>query len=219
MGGGRGVCMGGWVGVRGESVYGWVGRCLGGGGVHGGVCVYMWTFYAKWALIKPVHGLCCVACSPAICSLTQPLFGSKWMEVHAQRAHGPTPHPCPCACTACAWTHPSPMSLCMCRYGPGEGYALNVPLDVGMDDESYKFMFEPIMQKVRACVCVCVRARVLNPSCRRCLCGRVGGGEWGGMQHEPMHTARCGCPFPPPMPSHMPPPPTPPPTPPLCWHR
>lgn len=35
-------------------------------------------------------------------------------------------------------------------YGHGKGkyYAVNVPLDNGMDDESYKFMFEPIMQAV-----------------------------------------------------------------------
>lgn len=33
-------------------------------------------------------------------------------------------------------------------HGPGKYYAVNVPLDNGMDDESYQFMFEPIMQKV-----------------------------------------------------------------------
>ena len=27
---------------------------------------------------------------------------------------------------------------------------MNVPLQEGMDDESYKFVFEPIMQKVRS---------------------------------------------------------------------
>jgi len=33
-------------------------------------------------------------------------------------------------------------------YGDGKYYALNVPLQEGMDDESYRTMFEPIMQKV-----------------------------------------------------------------------
>jgi len=33
-------------------------------------------------------------------------------------------------------------------YGPGKYYSLNVPLQEGMDDESYRTMFEPIMQKV-----------------------------------------------------------------------
>ncbi len=30
----------------------------------------------------------------------------------------------------------------------GRNYSVNVPLQEGMDDESYKFVFEPIMQKV-----------------------------------------------------------------------
>ena len=30
----------------------------------------------------------------------------------------------------------------------GHNYAVNVPLQEGMDDESYKFVFEPIMAKV-----------------------------------------------------------------------
>ena len=33
-------------------------------------------------------------------------------------------------------------------YGNGKRYAVNVPLGNGMDDESYKFMFEPIMEEV-----------------------------------------------------------------------
>ena len=33
--------------------------------------------------------------------------------------------------------------------GDGKHYSVNVPLQEGMDDESYRFMFEPIMQKVR----------------------------------------------------------------------
>lgn len=32
--------------------------------------------------------------------------------------------------------------------GTGTNYSVNVPLQEGMDDESYKFVFEPIMQKV-----------------------------------------------------------------------
>lgn len=32
--------------------------------------------------------------------------------------------------------------------GDGRHYSVNVPLQEGMDDESYRFMFEPIMQKV-----------------------------------------------------------------------
>ncbi len=35
--------------------------------------------------------------------------------------------------------------------GTGQHYSVNVPLQEGMDDESYKFMFEPIMQKVGSC--------------------------------------------------------------------
>lgn len=33
-------------------------------------------------------------------------------------------------------------------YSQGKGYSVNVPLGDGMDDDSYRFMFEPIMQKV-----------------------------------------------------------------------
>ena len=32
----------------------------------------------------------------------------------------------------------------------GKHYSVNVPLQEGMDDESYKFVFEPIMQKARS---------------------------------------------------------------------
>ncbi len=35
-------------------------------------------------------------------------------------------------------------------YQGGKNYSVNVPLQEGMDDDSYKFVFEPIMQKVRA---------------------------------------------------------------------
>ena len=33
--------------------------------------------------------------------------------------------------------------------GAGARYSVNVPLQEGMDDESYRYVFEPIMQKVR----------------------------------------------------------------------
>ena len=33
-------------------------------------------------------------------------------------------------------------------YGTGKRYAVNVPLDNGMDDESYQYVFEPIMEEV-----------------------------------------------------------------------
>jgi hypothetical protein len=33
-------------------------------------------------------------------------------------------------------------------YAKGAGYSINVPLKDGMDDESYKFIFEPVMKKV-----------------------------------------------------------------------
>lgn len=31
----------------------------------------------------------------------------------------------------------------------GKAYSVNVPLQEGVDDESYRYVFEPIMQKVR----------------------------------------------------------------------
>lgn len=33
-------------------------------------------------------------------------------------------------------------------YAAGKNYSVNVPLREGMDDESYRFLFEPIMAKV-----------------------------------------------------------------------
>ena len=33
-------------------------------------------------------------------------------------------------------------------HGKGKLYAVNVPLMEGMDDESYKYVFEPVMAKV-----------------------------------------------------------------------
>ena len=33
-------------------------------------------------------------------------------------------------------------------YAKGAGYSVNVPLRDGMDDESYEFIFEPVMKKV-----------------------------------------------------------------------
>lgn len=49
--------------------------------------------------------------------------------------------------------------------GTGQHYSVNVPLQEGMDDESYKFMFEPIMQKVmRLMLCnALVRALLAFP--------------------------------------------------------
>lgn len=34
-------------------------------------------------------------------------------------------------------------------YGKGKYYTVNVPLKDGMDDDSYKTIYEPVMQKVR----------------------------------------------------------------------
>lgn len=33
-------------------------------------------------------------------------------------------------------------------YGKGKYYAVNVPLDIGMDDDGYEFLFKPIVLKV-----------------------------------------------------------------------
>ena len=35
-------------------------------------------------------------------------------------------------------------------YGKGKNYTVNVPLKDGMDDDSYKYIYEPVMQKVRS---------------------------------------------------------------------
>lgn len=48
-------------------------------------------------------------------------------------------------------------------FSKGRGYCVNVPLKDGMDDESYRYVYEPIMTKVRPA--------------RQCL---RGGGQWGG---------------------------------------
>ncbi|XP_010934702.1 histone deacetylase 1-like [Elaeis guineensis] len=34
------------------------------------------------------------------------------------------------------------------RFGKGKDYAINVPLDIGMDDDSYESLFKPIVSKV-----------------------------------------------------------------------
>jgi histone deacetylase 1/2 len=34
-------------------------------------------------------------------------------------------------------------------FSKGRGYCVNVPLKDGMDDESYRYVYEPIMTKVR----------------------------------------------------------------------
>lgn len=38
-------------------------------------------------------------------------------------------------------------------HGSGKGYCVNVPLKDGMDDESYRYVYEPIMSKVSDAVC------------------------------------------------------------------
>lgn len=38
-------------------------------------------------------------------------------------------------------------------HGKGHNYSVNVPLQEGMDDESYRFVFEPIMAKVCDMLC------------------------------------------------------------------
>lgn len=36
-----------------------------------------------------------------------------------------------------------------CGAGKGQNYSINVPLQEGVDDETYRLMFEPILAKVR----------------------------------------------------------------------
>ena len=57
----------------------------------------------------------------------------------------------------------------------GRNYSVNVPLQEGMDDESYKYVFEPIMQKVRAqgsshcaCWCSCLLLQATEARHARC---------------------------------------------------
>ena len=45
-------------------------------------------------------------------------------------------------------------------YAAGKHYSVNVPLREGMDDESYRFLFEPIMAKVRWCRVDCYNAQM-----------------------------------------------------------
>ena len=68
--------------------------------------------------------------------------------------------------------------------GRGTNYSVNVPLAEGMDDESYHFMFEPIMQQVGRgvlallsalglfllwlAVCQTMQQHWQNPSCLAC---------------------------------------------------
>ena len=48
-------------------------------------------------------------------------------------------------------------------YGAGRHYSVNIPLQEGIDDDSYAYVFEPVMQKARACIRGCVAA------CPACL--------------------------------------------------
>jgi hypothetical protein len=50
------------------------------------------------------------------------------------------------------------------RYGKGKYYTVNVPLKDGMDDESYKLLYEPIMQKVtQRTLAECLCAHTASP--------------------------------------------------------
>ena len=40
------------------------------------------------------------------------------------------------------------VDLCVQGYDQGENYAINVPLNDGMDDESYRSVFRPVIQKI-----------------------------------------------------------------------
>ena len=48
-------------------------------------------------------------------------------------------------------------------HASGKGYSINVPLREGMDDESYKFVYEPIMKKVMAVRSTCCSSVVQLP--------------------------------------------------------
>jgi hypothetical protein len=50
-------------------------------------------------------------------------------------------------------------------YGKGRGYCVNVPLKDGMDDESYRYVYEPIMTKV----CVLGVCWLLCWACLLCM--------------------------------------------------
>lgn len=69
------------------------------------------------------------------------------------RALRPVPR-CPTAAGAsCAPSSPpallpSPSLAGDTGHGEGKLYSVNVPLQEGMDDESYKYVYEPVMQKV-----------------------------------------------------------------------
>jgi acetoin utilization deacetylase AcuC-like enzyme len=43
---------------------------------------------------------------------------------------------------------PGTGDACDIGVGPGQYYSINVPLKDGMDDASYKFLFDPIMTKI-----------------------------------------------------------------------
>lgn len=57
--------------------------------------------------------------------------------------------------------------ICDVGVGPGKYYAVNVPLKDGMDDESFKSLFDPIMTKVMQ---VYQPGAVVLQVCGRTLC-------------------------------------------------
>jgi hypothetical protein len=48
-------------------------------------------------------------------------------------------------------------------------YSVNVPLQEGMDDESYKYVYEPVMQKVRGRDCT-ARVLPMHTACALSYC-------------------------------------------------
>lgn len=61
-------------------------------------------------------------------------------------------------------------------YQGGKNYSVNVPLQEGMDDDSYKYVFEPIMQKVRSPL------SSSHPSC--CHCWHPTAAHWGACERK-----------------------------------
>ena len=66
-------------------------------------------------------------------------------------------------------------------HSSGKYYSVNVPLQEGMDDESYRFVYEPIMQKARCssqprpstgCSLCLVSIDMLDPCTRSTHCSR-----------------------------------------------
>lgn len=89
-------------------------------------------------------------------------------------------------------------------YGKGRGYCVNVPLKDGMDDESYRYVYEPIMTKVCAgCVCllhtpVCVdrQGKAMKAADRGVEAGKPGVCALGGRKGVCVASAKqqqCSC--------------------------